>query len=115
MALNVHNLTPEKITELRTNVKYERYFEDDLKFSRRYALTGPNQEHVLKLFTPELSSAFTGSEKRWAASGIDNQLMLFTDDTLDEQLKPEEFIDYLKKTWEIFEITRSRNSGREIK
>ena len=91
------------------------HFEDDLKFSRRYALTGPNQEHVLKLFTPELRSAFTGSEKRWAASGIDNQLMLFTDDTLDEQLKPEEFIDYLKKTWEIFEITRSRNSGREIK
>ena len=33
MALNVHNLTPEKITELRTNVKYERYFEDDQDFA----------------------------------------------------------------------------------
>jgi len=91
------------------------HFEDDSQFSKRYALTGPNQEYVLKLFTPELRSAFTGSKKRWAAAGIDNQLILFTDDTLDEQLKPERFIDYLKKTWEIFEIARSRNSGREIK
>jgi hypothetical protein len=83
------------------------HFEDDLKFSRRYALTGPNQEHVLKIFTPELRTALTGSKIKWAAAGINNQLILFTDDTPDEQLKPENLIDYLEKTFEIFEILRS--------
>ena len=27
----------------------------------------------------------------------------------DEQLKPEEFIDYFEKTWEIFNVIRSKN------
>jgi len=40
--------------------------------------------------------------------------MLFADSERDEQLKPEEFVDYLETTWEIFEIIRSKNK-REIK
>ena len=32
MALSVHNLTPERIIELRHNAKYAKYFEDDQDF-----------------------------------------------------------------------------------
>jgi hypothetical protein len=84
-------------------------FKGDSKFSKHYSLSGPNQESVRELFVPELRSAITGSEKRWAAAGIDNKLMLFADNERDEQLKPEKFVDYLEKTWEIFNVIRSKN------
>ena len=84
-------------------------FKGDSKFSKRYALSGKNQEFVRALFVPDLRSTITGSEKRWAAAGIDNKLMLFADNERDEQLKPEEFVDYLEKTWEIFNVIRSKN------
>ena len=83
-------------------------FEDDSEFSKSYALSGSNKESVRELFVPELRSAITGSEKRWAAAGIDNRLMLFADGQRDEQLKPEEFVDYLEKSWQIFKIIESK-------
>lgn len=82
-------------------------FKTDAEFSKNYALNGPDQGSVKNLFTPELRSAFTRFEKRWAAAGIDNQLVLFTDDGLDEELKPEEFVTYLEKAWRILKIIRS--------
>jgi hypothetical protein len=82
-------------------------FKTDAEFSENYALNGPDQDPVKNLFTPELRSAFTRSEKRWAAAGIDNQLVLFTDDGLDEELKPEEFVTCLEKAWRILDIIRS--------
>jgi len=84
-------------------------FKGDSKFSKYYALSGPNQESVRELFVPELRSTITGSEKTWAVAGTDNKLMLFADNERDEQLKPEEFIDYFEKTWEIFNVIRSKN------
>lgn len=81
----------------------------DSEFSKNYALSSPNQESVREFFVSELRSAFTGSEKRWAAAGINNKLVLFAENERNEQLKPEEFVDYLEKTWQIFEIIRSKN------
>jgi len=82
-------------------------FKTDAEFSKHYALNGPDQDSVKNLFTAELRSALTGSEKRWAAAGVDNQLVLFTDGEYDEQLKPEEFVNYLERTWKIFSVIRS--------
>jgi hypothetical protein len=82
-------------------------FKTDAEFSKQYALNGPDQNSVKNLFTSELRSVFTGSEKIWAAAGVDNHLVLFTDGEFDEQLEPKQFVDYLERTWEIFSIIRS--------
>ncbi len=87
-------------------------FKDDSKFSKRYALSGPNQESIRELFIPELRSAISRSKKKWAAAGIDNKFILFADSEPDEQLNPDGFVDYFKKTWEIFNIIRSNRKGR---
>ena len=82
-------------------------FETDADFSKHYALASPDQDTVKNIFTAELRSAFTGSDKRWAAAGINNQLVMFTDSEYDEQLNPEEFVHYLEKTLGIFNIFKS--------
>ena len=85
------------------------HFEDDSRFSEIYALTGQNQDSARNFFTPELRAVFTNSKKKWAAGGIDNQLILMLDDEPDEQLEPEEFVDYLGKIREILNIIRTQN------
>ncbi len=82
-------------------------FEDDPDFSRRYVLSGPNEEAVRDFFDPRLRSAFMHGEENWAASAINNNLILFKDGDSDERVSTEDLVNYLEKAMAIFDVIRS--------
>jgi len=85
-------------------------FKDDPDFSRCYVLSGPNEEAVRDLFGPRLRAAFIHCEENWAASGINNKLILLKDGDSDERVSTKDLVNYLEKAMVIFEVIRTRHA-----
>jgi len=84
-------------------------FPEDPEFSKRYYLLGTNQQAVRDLFGPAQRRTFVESERNWSIAGIDHRVIIYADDRMDEEVKPnlEEISKYLEQTRSLYEPIRS--------
>ena len=84
-------------------------FTDDPPFSKKYRVIGPDAEALRQLFGPAAQSALTASPRGWAIAGLDHRVIIYADDRMDEEVKPnvEAIRDYLDQTWELYRGIRA--------
>ncbi len=81
------------------------YFKEDPKFSKRYSLTGPDENAVRRVFGSRQRQALLEMKRKWAVGFAEGYLVIYADEEMDEEVKttPKEMGAYLEKTWFLFD------------
>jgi hypothetical protein len=84
-------------------------FPEDTEFSKRYSLVGPAPMAVRDVFGDWLRRALVESERSWRIAGLDHRVILYADDRMDAEVKPnpEDLSEYLRQTLTLFQEIRS--------
>jgi hypothetical protein len=78
-------------------------FEEDLEFSGRYKVNGPDTETLKHFFGPNLRQAFIKSQIKWAAGVDGDHFIIFRDSKTDDRVNSEEFAGYLNEAYLIYQ------------
>lgn len=79
-------------------------FEEDVDFSKRYFLSGPDSAALYTLFGSRQRQLLKEMRRKWAIGSENGYMVIYADDKMDEQVepKPEEMRNYLDQAWVLF-------------
>ena len=78
-------------------------FEEDLEFSDRYKVNGPDTETLKHFFGPNLRQVFNKSQTKWAAGVTGDNFIILRDSRTDDRVNSEKFAGYLNEAYLIYQ------------